>query len=122
MVRPVPGVDSSLGANDFALQRQQLPRRPFQAGPRLGRDALILLIGDHHEQLLDPRQPGPRHHTERRLVRPERVDQHGSLANQKLAGPVQHQNDLPLGALHRDKAHDRLRNAPKVRIHKPQTV
>ena len=35
------------------------------------------------------------------------VDQGGALANLKFAGPMQHQNALLLGALHRHKAHRR---------------
>ena len=36
---------------------------------------------------------------------PDRVHQHGPLADQQLPGPVQHQNTLLLSAFDRHKAH-----------------
>ena len=116
--RPVPGVNALLGVIDLVLQRQQLPRQPFQAAPRQRRDAIIVAIGDHREQLLDLGQADPRHNAELRHVCPERIDQHGSLANQELARPMHHQHALPFSALHRDKAHGRPcdRLADRLRI------
>ena len=43
-------------------------------------------------------------------MRPQRIDEGRSLADQQVANLVRHQNALLLSRLHRDKAHCRLRH------------
>jgi hypothetical protein len=67
--------------------------------------APILVVGNHLQELLQTEATDPGDDPELSKVSPERIDQHGSLADQQMTRPVQHQDRLLVGRLHRNKAH-----------------
>ena len=110
LVRAVPGMDALLSRRDLVVQRHVLPRQRFQAGAGDRRQAVIMRIGDHRQQFFHPWDADRRDDAELGHVGTDRGDQHGSLTDQQLPGPVQHQNALLLRPLHRDEAHGRPRH------------
>jgi hypothetical protein len=95
----VPGMDLLLGGMDLRTERQELPRQTFQADPCNRRQPGILRIGNDAEKLLDLRHADRRDDAELGHMGAHGVDQHGALANQQFARPVQHQDALLLRAL-----------------------
>jgi len=67
--------------------------------------APIALIGDHRSQFVDLLNTARRHDPELSQMAPQRVDQHGTLPDKKIADTVRDENCLLLCSLDWHKAH-----------------
>jgi hypothetical protein len=108
----MPSDDPHLQAFDLALQLLKLPCQSLQCRARqFGK--LIRLEVDGPQRGLSPSGALGRDNPVLAEMAAQRIDQHGTLPDHKIAGFVQHQHGLLSLRLHRNEAHRR----PRYRLH-----
>ena len=114
----MPGLQLLLKIEDLCLGHPQLLDQRPQGLTRQRRQTRVVAVFDHLDEDRDLRRALRDDHAELTAMPPERIDQHGSLAHQQVARPVQHQNRLLFRRLHRRKPHGRAhpRFADRFRI------
>ena len=91
-------------------KRLQLSRQPSQRLPGQHRHRGLILTQEHGHEVRHPADPLWSDDAQLGHVPTKRIHQHGPLAHQQVARPVQHQHRLLLGRLDRHEAHRRPRH------------
>ena len=101
----MPSHDPAVKLQDLRLQHPQLGAKGGETRPCNLRHALVAGIRDNSKQLLNTLPSHRGYNFELGHVGADGIDHRGLLANEKLAGAMQHQAALLLGRLGLDKPH-----------------
>ena len=108
--RAVPDKDATIRIEDLMLPHLKLTAQGHETVTRGRRDAVILAILDDLQQPLQPIATDSGDDAELRQMGTQGIDQRRALTDEKVTGPVQHQDRLLIRRLDLDEAHCRPRH------------
>src|SRR5258705_4968589 len=105
LVGPVPGHDHPIKLQDLLLEAEQLSAERGKARAGNLRHPFVARVGNNMQQFHDTFTPDRRDNAELGKVSSDRINHRGLLADEQVAGAVEHQATLLFGGLGWYKAH-----------------